>query len=386
VLLSSAKENLKGKGRFNAPFLFIAVLILLNAGVYLLLSPEQRLVTSLPFGLSENDNWQVVSGTWQWQQGSLEQTSQGSALMVSPFRLTGQARHIKVQLEPNSGLSFVMQKGNKLMQSHVVYRSDQELIAAFVTEQGQFVKQASVPITGDDFRLSIRLKASHYDLILNQYLVAEDLTLNYHTGALGLITEGPSQVKGLIIDSGVDSLAQAINLPQVDSFHTGFPIALEPEWVAFSGAWHIDGGKLYQTESEGFNHSLVIPQTRVATKIETRFEELEGSGSGIAFHLPSTTSLTGGHLVRLAENEGEQLIFWGYFDETKGFVGQGASGLAELSKTAINLTILLEASSYSVFLNGERLASNVPLLATGKHVALSSSESKAAFDLLKLEF
>lgn len=389
MLSSRANQNILRKGRFNAPFLFIAALALLNLGVYTLLKPEQKLMTSLPFSLKEDNGWQVLKGDWSWQQGSLKQLSEDSALMVSPFRLTGQARQIHVQLAPSAGMSFAMQKGSSLKQSQIIYASKTALIAGFIDEKGQLIRQATHPLENnqlDDLRISIALKTNSYDVLLNQKLIAQDLTLEYQTGAVAVMAEGPSEVRGLLIDGGVYVQPQFEGLAEARSYSSDFALGLEPDWQVLSGEWFSKGGKLYQTQREGFNHSLVIPLQQQPKQITLRFQELQGSGSGLVFNLASISSLAGGQLIRLEEQNGIKQVFWGYFNDKADFVGQGAARLPESSDASTELSISLDLKSFSVLVNGQSVAKDVTLFASGQHIALSSSESQVAFDALEVSF
>ena len=78
------------------------------------------------------------------------------------------------------------------------------------------------------------------------------------------------------------------------------------------------------------------------------------------FNMPYTDRLNGAHMVRYSERRPGG-IFWGYFDETGKFVGQGYANVDPPADARHTLRVVSAAETYSLYLDDFLLAADLPL-------------------------
>lgn len=82
-------------------------------------------------------------------------------------------------------------------------------------------------------------------------------------------------------------------------------------------------------------------------------------GGGFVFHMPSAGELAGAQMVRFSRNGQE--AFWGYFNESGAFQGEGGAALALEPGKPHTLSVVIRASTFDVLVDGETVATQRPL-------------------------
>jgi hypothetical protein len=72
-------------------------------------------------------------------------------------------------------------------------------------------------------------------------------------------------------------------------------------------------------------------------------------------------------------------LVWGYFDEVGQFKGQGYAKIEAPGTSAHTIRVQTGAGGYNVYLDGQQVASNLPLFSDSGHIGLITSKAKAAF-------
>ena len=121
--------------------MLLTTLTLLNFGLYNLLKPPVRLVTQLPFGLNAPEQWDMIQGQWQWQDGIVLQKDNALSLMVAPLRIAPEGLRIVTVLESGAGLSFAMSYPHKLLESHYLMLQKGKLEVGYITPEDQWIIQ-----------------------------------------------------------------------------------------------------------------------------------------------------------------------------------------------------------------------------------------------------
>ena len=95
------------------------------------------------------------------------------------------------------------------------------------------------------------------------------------------------------------------------------------DWKPVGGQWRFADGALVQGNTTGFDLSIVY--TRNAFRrysFETSLAHRQGNSSSVIFNMPFTDRLNGSYMVRYSERRPGG-VFWGYYNLTGKFVGQG---------------------------------------------------------------
>ena len=163
----------------------------------------------------------------------------------------------------------------------------------------------------------------------------------------------------------------------------------EANWRVLAGDWTLKDAAFVQRDRGGYDRALEHRDSFVPPyKIRTRFRHLSGSGAGVLFGLPDAElGLNAGRgntqMVRYAD-DGRSLL-WGFFDARGAFIGQGYAPTPTPDNTWHELEVRVEKNSYSVALDGQPLQAGIPLKRATGRIALQTSLSSAAFDLLEVQ-
>lgn len=155
-------------------------------------------------------------------------------------------------------------------------------------------------------------------------------------------------------------------------------------WKAVRGTWTFQEGRLVQPDPLGLDSSVVYTgQAFREYSLEAGFSHLEGFGGGVLFNMPYTDRLNGAHLVRYSDRR-PGAIFWGYYDETGKFVGQGYTDVQAAATDRHVLRVVSKAETYDIYLDGTRLVANLPLQSDAGYIGLLTTQSAAAYDLVSV--
>ncbi len=154
----------------------------------------------------------------------------------------------------------------------------------------------------------------------------------------------------------------------------------QSDWRPISGRWRFDNGELVQEDATGFDQSIVYTgQAFRNYSFETGLTHREGSGAGVLFNMPYTDRLNGAHMVRYSERRPGG-IFWGYFDATGKFVGQGYATVDPPADGRHSLRVVSGEETYSVYLDDRLLVDGLPLQQNFGYVGMVTTQTAAAFD------
>lgn len=402
----------------------LTLLVVFNAALYLRLS-SNTVANTVPlpyvddFTTSSVLEFPNFGGDWDIRDETLVQISTTGfdlGILIPtdidsdlPYRYSVDMRYIGGSL--GGGLIFNSQNGRNRQQSHMVRFNIEDdavwIIFGYFGNDSNFTGQGSVPLNiavdiPDWQSLGVLVNTDSYGVLYNGELIVEDVPLAYQGGAVGLITSS-SQIAfdNLVVQSPADAIVtQASQAPltptpepditttetstteiQTDTVFADAFDALGDEpslWVPFSGEWEFVDGTFTQNQVDGFDFGAGYNQAFGDVTISTSFRHLEGQGGGIFFNMAVPDSQQNAHMVRYVHDD--DFLFWGYFDETGTFTGQGSVAVPAPVTDSQTLTIINDGASYSVALNGVIIAPDIPIVITGDYVGLVTAQSRVAFD------
>jgi hypothetical protein len=98
--------------------------------------------------------------------------------------------------------------------------------------------------------------------------------------------------------------------------------------------------------------------------------------------MPAANSLNGAHMVRFAD--WTDALIWGYFDETGQFKGQGYAKIESPGAGPHTIGVDSGTDTYAVYLDGQQVASVLPLFSREGHIGLITTKSTAAFGPIQI--
>ena len=376
--------------------LLVGALLFLNLGMRHYLVPDeasQHIVAleyvSLPYSESfdqpdlENVSW--WRGKWRIEDGALQQYAdieKDTALVLpvivpkaQPYALKVSTRRLESDL--SSGLVFNMQSPDTLAESHLVrfYPQSEGLVVlcGYFDEGNAFREQARHTVAfaaSDDawHTIWVSVDAFAYTVRVDGEPLINWLPLHYLGGGAGLVvTNGRASFDDVL-------LATQDAFAGVYIVNERFEEAAEG-WTFISGEWDVADGLLRQHQDVGSDLSAQFE--RPVTGNFLLSVELQGDGAGVLFNMPQAGSITGGHLVRFAG--AGQVLMWGSFDEAGAYVGQGEQALDAAEGLRL-LEIFSVEGVYSIRLDDELVARDIPLQSAAGHVGLTATEGSAVFD------
>lgn len=151
-------------------------------------------------------------------------------------------------------------------------------------------------------------------------------------------------------------------------------------WRTIAGKWRFSNDSLVQGDPSGFDMAVAYAGSAFQNySYSTTFRHLEGNGAGILFNLPSPDRLNGGYMVRYSDRRPGG-IFWGYFDDSGKFVGQGYANVSPPSDVSHKLRVVSGDKSYDVYLDDFLLASDVPLQRNNGHIGMITVQTAAEYE------
>jgi hypothetical protein len=154
-------------------------------------------------------------------------------------------------------------------------------------------------------------------------------------------------------------------------------------WLPFAGDWRFENGGLVQLDTAEVDRGISFRnQVFEEYLLRVSLQHLENSGAGVVFNMPQAGSNRGAHLVRYSSDE--PVLFWGYFDQNGGFQGQGHAFVPVPGREMHRLEIISGQETYAIRLDGQLIASNIPLASRAGHIGLSTSQSAAAFNSIEI--
>lgn len=406
------------------PLMLAAVaLLVLNAGLYLRLSSQPAVeMLSLPytedFATLDAVPYQEFGGDWSIRDERLVQVSTSGfdlsafvPLDIAPDQPYTFAATLQfLGGSPGGGLIFNAQQDTSRQQSHMlrfnVDAGDLYLIWGVFGDDSNFQGQGSSlldlpPDTDTPQRLAVRVRSDAYDILWNERVLVPNIPLLYQGGTVGFLTAA-SQVafddvvvapldETTTVEAPVEPTTSPDTVaPTETAFVAGTQLATdnfeavgdgESLWSPLSGIWSFRDGRYVQETTTDFDRITVYQRPlQRPYRVEVTMQHLEGLGGGLVFALPNPTERNGGAMVRYFE---ENVIAWGTFSDDGVFAGLDSSPVLSPGDSAQRLSVEVGAASFNVLLNGDALATNIPLggeASDTHYVGLTASQSAVAFD------
>jgi len=426
----------------------LLVLAFLNFGLYFRLSPKPiPSLYNMPyndqFDSTPLGEWYALGGDWELNRGTLQQLALlGNELgIVAPLKIIGAQpyRHsVRVQISEEAdgaGLLFNLQYPKVRQNSHAVrvMRVDgvNHLITGYYDPFGKFVSQATVPVNlpmdvYGGVTLSVLVGLETYAVLIEEEVVVRDIPLVMHGGWVGLdAVGGPASYDDLVVEAWLpeempfvansasaiipsDAQESLINAAPAVSPDNPLPDQGEPlaadapqyapgavvykgdfqgdlsdaGWIAFAGDWTFENGSLIQRQPQGFDRGIGYQESFEAYLLRVNLRHLEGVGGGILFNMSDPDRKENAHLLRFTDDGAG--IFWGFFDETGAFNSQGFSPTPPVDTAPHTLEIYTDQETYTIRLDEQLHAQNIPLNTRSGHVGLTTSASAVAFDSVEV--
>lgn len=386
-------------------------------------------------------DYRQFGGTWRVRDSRLVQsdTNGSDLLAVLPLTLPQSqpyqfGAHMELLNGPNgAGLMFNLQHADNRQQSHLVRFGANEgrnyLVFGYFDENLKFIEQGSVaPLDiAQSIDLAVLVHKKTYDVLVNGQPVERDIPLQYNGGKVALTTwfstiafddvyitpvvlqpepetapttDAPATLitadapAPIVEDAAPARASEPTSLSSGSSLTRSIPVANNAyffedfssdanlaQWNAVIGEWRFEPGALVQQQPRGYDYSTIYTGAFSQFTLRVRFSHRQGIGGGLLFNMPDATSEKSGHMVRYFE---DNVLAWGYFNAAGVFSGQGNIRVDPPSTQAHTLQISADGAVYSIKLDEQLVAENIPLINKQGHIGLTASQSVVAFDEVEI--
>lgn len=350
--------------------------------------------------------WVPISGTWQIASQQMQQSDPVISDAAIGYE-TSTFENYTVQATFNhleghgAGILFNMPSPYSINGAHLVRYSDEtdSIIWGSYDTKGVFIRQGFIDAEhpGDEVHiLQVFSGTDSYDIFLDDVMIARDVPLVSHQGAVGLITSRTSatfsnvEIFPLFSASSDTVTALTQVTPTQQATETPEPKVTQPVtptakatqvvestpvkveaasggespyvavfdgklsdqgWKIINGDWKFANGNFEQTKVDGFDFATVYTRTAFQNfSIQTGFSHVEGSGAGILFNMPNTDRLAGSSMVRYSDKR-DNAIVWGYFDANGVYKNQGYADVPNAGTDRHTLRVVGGENSYSIYLD-----------------------------------
>lgn len=382
--------------------------------------------------------WVPISGSWQIASQQMQQSDPIISDAAIGYE-TSTFENYTVQAVFNhleghgAGILFNMPSPYSINGAHLVRYSDEtdSIIWGSYDSKGVFNRQGFIDTEhpGEDVHtLQIFSGTDSYDIFLDDVMIARDVPLVSHHGAVGLITSRSAaafstmEIFPLFGSSSdpVTALTQATPTP-LKATETATPKPTQPVtptakatqvvestpvkieavgggeepyvavfegklsdagWKIINGDWKFSNGNFEQTKVDGFDFATVYTRTAFQNfSIQTGFSHVEGSGAGILFNMPNTDRLAGSSMVRYSDKR-DNAIVWGYFDANGVYKNQGYADVPNAGADRHTLRVVGGENSYSIYLDDRLVVQAVPYESgyNAGYFGLVTSRTHAIYD------
>ncbi len=406
--------------RLGIALAVVAVVLLgLAYGVLRVLGPKEKFAPlDLPYVQDFSDidprTWFISDGIWSLRQEMLAQAANlnkpadiyipGQIAKEQPYHISTYITFAKSTQE--AGVNFNAQYPKMTTQQHQVFVARHspdpgtdnaatadipamELVAGYTDENGEFVRQVTVPFDFDseEYRLDVYVLGNTYTVQLNGQTMIERRPLFFANGLVGFHTLGPAKFDTLKITTAeTKEPGEKIYISDFDQQPAG------AGWVPFSGEWEIADGELFQANPAIQDAAIGYEGSAFEDYVvQTTFRHLTGSGGGLLFNMVSPYQINDAHVVRYSEQTDS--IFWGFYDAEGIFTRQGFVDVPPPGEENHKLRVYVGAESYDVYLEEQLLARGIPLHQptdavepgrAGGHIGLITSRSTVAYSLVEV--
>ncbi len=155
-------------------------------------------------------------------------------------------------------------------------------------------------------------------------------------------------------------------------------------WKVIRGDWAFSGGNLVQTDAQATDLSIVYtPVDYTNFSVTIGLTHQDGFGGGLLFNMPYTDRLNGAHLVRYSDRR-PGAIFWGYFDDSGKFVGEGYADVPEASTDHHLFRVVSKKSTYDIYLDNNLIVKDLPFKQNYGHIGLLTSRTSVSYDQVEI--
>lgn len=316
--------------------------------------------------------WIPFAGDWSIENGSAVQRNANGydfgmgyqAQRFDDLTLRVTLRHLSGS---GGGLLFNMPQPESKNGAQMVRFTDlgDAIAWGYFDAEGNFVGVGSAPITApstDAHKLEVTTQGQQYSISLDNTPLASNISLNSVGGYIGLITS-QSQV-------AYDSVEVLGNpLP-----------ATAVTFSSITGEWITQGDLTIQTQTEGVDY---IAGTGLAAKTFSVTVDIllpvgvDNAGGGLVFQMAERDKPAQGYMVRFG-NGGKE-IFWGSYDAQGIFQGQGGTALTLTPGSPHHLELTVGTNSFDITVDGQVVASQIPLQEGTGYIALLSFSGPVTF-------
>lgn len=393
--------------------LIALVVVFLNWGLRAKIGPDQPFDT-FEFPYSETfegtriNRWFTSGGKWTLASSALVQVEEGQepAKIFAPHWLPDdQAYLVSVDIElsegtQEAGINFNAQYPDIQQNHQRVYfarQGNETRLVAGSVENGFLERESvTVPSSANALRLDVLVDTNTYDVHVNGRALIEERPLSNFNGLVGLYAlGGPTTFDNLTLSAIDDDFSMSATSLDTGLENNGVvgdddviyrsefgTSAGSAGWTSFGGDWRLENGMLTQFDASGFDYGIAYESERFQEyRLELSLQHLEGVGGGALFNMPSPNQLNGAHMVRYSDRS--EAIFWGYFDDSGEFQGQGYAAIKAPGEEPHTIKILSGESSYDVYSDNQLIASDIPLESNSGHIGLITSRSTVAFGLVE---
>jgi hypothetical protein len=334
-------------------------------------------------GNGENTNWVTYAGTWSFEPGAFIQTdTDGFDFGVGSLETYNNPIRLQVTFSHQNGVGggilFNMPQADSKNGAYMVrYVDDTTLTWGYFDSTGVFVGQGGVGVDAPGtsaHTLQITTRAGSYAITLDGRVVAQDIPVSSSGGHIGL-TASQSAVA---FTSVVVESADGMRTPEAPS---GTTVILN----SITGNWTSDSGVFTQTEDVQADSVAGVGVSAATFRISvdiTLPTAVDDAGGGLVFHMDGRGDLANGTMVRFGS--GGRQIFWGRYDSERTFTGEGSSELALTAGQPYTLTLIVRPGDYDILIDGEAVATSIPLATSRGWIGLISFRGPVDFRNVEL--
>lgn len=324
--------------------------------------------------------WVPVNGDWQYLDGQyVQQQTDGFDLlsiyqqpMFTPMTIEVTFRHLS---GTGGGLMFNLPTASAKQGGHMVrYFEDGSVVAwGYFDDADVFIGQGSTPVDlpqQSSHTLSVTLQEAGYTVRLDGAELVANVPLN---------TPRESSYVGLSASQSSVAFQKVQVLSQSNS------AAATINAAEATGNWSVDGRIITQSNPDltDFIAGTGVAAERFTISVDILLPpDLPEAGAGLIFHMEGRNDQRLGQMVRFGGGGAE--IFWGYYDDSRTFVGQGSVPLTLGSDVAHTLRLVVRESTFDIRVDDTVVASALPIERGSGWIGLFSFGGPVTFTNVQL--